>query len=150
VSDHKRLRFTFENSDGATEVESLWAIERADGYEVDNIPFYAKGIASGDIVAARKDEDGLLWFADLIKPGGHSTVRLLLAREEDVSSVRERLRVMGCASEVSDVRRLISVDIPPAVDYESVRKFLDEGEREGHFEYEEGCLGQRDPERQTE
>jgi hypothetical protein len=142
MTTHQKVRFTFENADGAPEVETLWAVAEGDGLKIDNIPFYATGIACGDVVAVRRDDNGLLWFDSLIAPGGHCTVRVLLAREEDVSPLRERLREMGCASEVSDIRRLISVDVPPTVRYADVRQFLDDGEHEGRFEYEEGCLAQ--------
>lgn len=140
VGSHQKIRFAFENTRGETEVESLWAIERQEGYEIDNIPFYAQSVACGDIVSVQQDESGLLWFSSLVAAGGHSTIRLLFVREEDVARARDQLRTMGCASEVSDLRSLVAVDVPPAANYESVKTFLDSGEREGCFEYEEACL----------
>lgn len=95
----------------------------------------------GDLVAARRDENGLLWFAKMIKPSGHTTIQILFNREEDVAPFRALLRQMGCESEGSDMPELIAVDIPPAVKYEEVKKLLDEGEHEGRFEYQEACLG---------
>ena len=141
MSSYKKVRFTFQNSEGGDEVESMWCIEREEGYEIDNIPFYVTELASGDIVDVREDEDGLLWFDGLRKPSGNSTIRILFAPEEDVRGVRAELRELGCNSELSDFDRLVSVDVPHAVDYEIVKKFLDEGMREGRFEYEEACLG---------
>lgn len=141
MSDHKKVRFTYPNSDGGTEVESMWAIERADGYEIDNIPFYVTSLAVGDLVAARRDEDGLLWFTQMTKPSGHSTIQILFAHEKDVASFRSQLDQLGCTSEKSDIPELIAVDIPPAVKYEKIKSVLDEGEREGKFEYQEACLG---------
>ena len=118
MNEHAKVRFIYENSDGGTEVESMWTIEREDGYEIDNIPFFAKSLAVGDLVAARRDKDGLLWFARMI-----------------------RLGRMGCESELSDIPELVAVDIPPTVKYEEVKSLLDEGEREGCFEYQEACIG---------
>jgi Domain of unknown function (DUF4265) len=141
MKDHVKLRFLFENSTGGSEVESMWAVERDGGYEIDNIPFYAKEVACGDLVAARRDDEGALWFVKLIKASGHSTLRLLFARADDVQATREELRRMGCASEVSDMPRLVGVDVPPAVDYEKVKARLQQGEHDGCFEYEEACLG---------
>ena len=141
MNEHTKVRFVYENSDGGAETESMWAIERADGYEIDNIPFYAKSLAVGDLVAARRDENGLLWFASMIKPSGHTTIQVLFNREEDVAPFRALLRQMGCESEGGDMPELIAVDIPPAVKYEEVKKILDEGEHEGRFEYQEACLG---------
>src|SRR5262245_43200695 len=140
MGEHVKVFFSLEQDEDGyppVTVESMWAVKREDGYELDNIPFYARSIAHGDLLAVRRDEDGLLWYDHRIKPSRHSTVRLLLAREEDVSAARERLHEMGCTSEVADVTRLVAVDIPPTVDYEKMRRFFEEGEAEGRFEYEE-------------
>ena len=141
MSDHKKIRFTYENTNDETEVESMWAMEREDGYEIDNIPFHVSSLAVGDLVAARRDEDGLLWFTKMIKPSGHTTIQILFARKEDAPPFRARLDQMGCESEGSDIPELVAVDVPPEVKYEEVKKLLDEGEREGRFEYQEACLG---------
>src|SRR4051794_39990545 len=98
MDEHGKVFFSLEQDEDGyppVTVESVWAIKHEDGYELDNIPFYARSVACGDLVAVRRDEDGGLWFTNLIKPSGHSTIRILFAREEDVTSVRERLRDMG-------------------------------------------------------
>jgi hypothetical protein len=141
VTVHKKIRFTFENTEGQSETESLWVFERDAGYEIDNIPFYVKNVAVGDLVSAERDENGLLWFSKLIKSSGHSTIRIWFAREDDVATVREQLRRLGCSSEVSDIRRLVAVDIPPTVEYRGIKMMLDDGEAAGNFDYEEACLG---------
>lgn len=112
----EHVKVLFEYDDGTPErceVESLWAIPREDGYQLDNIPFYARGVANGDVVAVRRGPDGELWYDELVKPSGHSTLRLWFAREEDVQKTREELRALGCASELSDLPRLVAVDVPP-------------------------------------
>ena len=143
MSEHTKIRFTYENSDGGIEIESMWTIERENGYEIDNIPFYVESLAVGDLIAARRDESGLLWFARMIKPSRHTTIQVLFNRAEDVAPFRSLLRQMGCESEGSDIPELIAVDVPPTVKYEEVKKLLDEGEHEGRFEYQEACLGFR-------
>ncbi len=145
MNSHKKLRFTFENADGGQEVESLWVLEREGGYEIDNIPFYVNDVACGDLVAARSDDEGQLWFSHLIQASRHSTLRLWFAREDDVEPVREHLWDLKCASEISDIRRLVAVDVPPTVGYETVKLFLENGKQEGRFEYEEACLGFLEP-----
>jgi hypothetical protein len=141
MNERSKLRFWFKNSAGEDETETMWVLERDDGYEIDNIPFYVKELALGDVVAARPDESGALWYSELLRPGGHSTIHLWFSRERDVESVREALRQMGCASEVSELPRLVAVDVPPDVPYEQVKAFLEKGECEGRFEYQEACLG---------
>lgn len=77
----------------------------------------------------------------LSEPSGHSTIRLWLTDNNYVTATREALSAMGCNSEVSDQPRLVAVDIPPSVSYEEVRAYLDEGEANGKWDYEESCLG---------
>jgi hypothetical protein len=140
-ASHIKLLFEVDTEDGGTEIESLWALPVAKGYKIDNIPFYAKEVACNDIVSADPDEDGMLWFTGLVEASGHSTIRLWFASRADVAQVRNTLRQMGCSSEL-DVDRLVAVDIPPDVPYESVREYFDQQESAGVFEYEEACLGQ--------
>jgi hypothetical protein len=58
--------------------EWLWAQDLGDErYCRDNIPVYARGVAVGNIVQVRRDED-ILEFAAVVEPGGHSTFRVML------------------------------------------------------------------------
>lgn len=123
-----------------TEIETIWAIPQGEGFKLDNIPFYAKGVALGDVVSA-KEVDGCLYVDELLKPSGHSTVRLWFADEKDVQAVRAELKAMGCDSEISDQPRLVAVDIPSNVRYEKIREYLDAGESYGKWDYQEACLG---------
>lgn len=139
---HVKVRFKYEGANADEyEVESMWTQKRDDGYEIDNIPFWVKELAVGDVVSAEPDDDGALWFTGLVRPGGHSTVQIWFSSEADVQSVRDALKQLGCASEISELPRLIAVDVPPTTNYEEVKRFLDEGESRGIFEYQEACLG---------
>jgi hypothetical protein len=128
--------------------EWMWASRVGDStFKIDNIPFFAKGVSSGDIVAAEQTDTGLI-FRELVQPSGHSTVRVLIHRGDRndeqlravVGDVRQSLRNMGCAAELSHIPSLIAVDIPPQVNYQSVAAFLSQKERAGLLEYEEACL----------
>ena len=141
MSEHVKVRFTHESSDGGIEVEGMWAIEREGGHEIDSIPFRVMSVALGDLVETRQDEDGLLWFTRVIRPSGHSTIQILFRRQEDAAPFRAVLSGLGCASEGSDLPELIAVDVPPSVSYEKLKVVLDAGESEGRFEYQEACLG---------
>lgn len=139
--NHVKILFEFGNAHGDVNVESVWAIPVEQGYQIDNIPFYAKEVACNDVVSASSDEEGLLYFTGLIKASGHSTIRLWFESRVDVAEVRDTLREMGCSSEL-DLPRLVAVDIPPSVPYERVRTYFDQLECAGVLEYEEACLGQ--------
>jgi hypothetical protein len=68
------------------EVESLWGFLRKDGIELDNIPFFAKGVALGDVVAARKAPDGALEFQSVVRRG--DTVRIGLSSSRSIRTTR--------------------------------------------------------------
>lgn len=138
-----KVAFEFERHDGSVEIETLWAVVTESGYQLDNIPFYATSVAWGDVVSAERESDGLLKYTGLICPSGHSTVRLLFNRSEDVQKVRDELRALGCGSELA-WSRFVAVDVPPSVKYDRIRFYL-EKEGNGVYEYEEGCLGQDSP-----
>lgn len=122
------------------EMESLWATPIDGGYKLDNIPFYAKGVALNDLVSA-EETDGCLLATSILKPSGHSTIRIWFASRDDIEPTRNKLDQMGCGSEISDVPRLVAVDVPPAVDYSDIKRILDEGESKGKWDYQEACLG---------
>jgi hypothetical protein len=138
---HVKVLLDIERDDGTHEVESVWALGEEGGYRLDNIPFYARGFALGDVVSAAVDAAGLLRCTGLVTPSGHSTIRLWFADAKDVQKVRDELRAMGCSSEL-DLPRLVAVDVPPQIPYRRIQKYLDDKERASVFEYQEACLGQ--------
>ena len=140
----KRVKVVFrleKDDDGypPVEVESLWGIERRDGIELDNVPFYARGIALGDVVAVQRAQDGALEFASVVRRGGHSTYRVLLkgADESDPQRTIEELIQQGLGVE-SDVPCLLAIDAPPETDINRVVAYLLEGAHAGRWEVEEG------------
>src|SRR5579871_3407697 len=119
MADGVKVLFRLEkDGDGypPAEVEALWANPRDGGYEIDNIPFYAKGIALGDVVAVEKTDDDELEFKNVLHRGGHSTYRVWLRdrRPDDPQFTRDQLRNLGLLVE-SDLTFLLAVDVPPNV-----------------------------------
>ena len=144
MKQQKKMRFEYEGTTpGSVETETMWVLPVSDGFEVDNVPFYVRGIAVGDVVSASDSSAEVLEFESLVNPSEHSTVRLWFAKnaESSVAQVRQSLREIGCASELSDLPRLVAVDIPPSVPYLRVLDFLTKPESADLFEYEEACLG---------
>jgi hypothetical protein len=142
--DHTKILFEYDSGvPGQPELESLWVCPVPEGFKIDNIPFHVRGIAVGDIVVAEKDAGGMLRYKELVRSSGHSTIRLWFAKNDEmhIASVRQMLRGLGCASEQSELPRLVAVDVPVSVSYERIRTVLDEHEKLGDFEYEEACLG---------
>lgn len=120
--------------------ESLWATSLGEGlYRVENIPFFAEGIALGDVISARPEQD-LLRFQGVVQPSGHRTLRVMVYDKQEVPAVREMLKRQGCDVEQSHIPGLISVDVPPEVPLPVLRQLLAEGESQERWGYEEAWL----------
>jgi hypothetical protein len=93
----------------------------------------------GDIVSAVSEQQEIR-FREAVRPSGHSTLRLIIYDDKEVSSVSALLEKLGCAIERSHIPGLISVDVPPTVSLEVLRPILEEGEAQERWGYEEACL----------
>jgi hypothetical protein len=123
-----------------TSVESLWVIPTGEGlFEVDNIPFFAWGLALEDVVAA-EPEEGVWRFKEVVRHSGHATVRLIVYDVAEAPAILERFTRLGCLSERSHIPGLIAVDVPPSTPWSEVKRLLAEGAAEERFGYEEACL----------
>jgi hypothetical protein len=120
-------------------VESLWAlpVEAGGGYTIDNIPWYVREVACGDVVAAAPGDDGRLRFTgEVLQRSGNQTLRIRLAEESIVRSeaIREAILRLGAESEL-DHTQLLAVNAP-AERKEEVQRFLETGAAQGHWELE--------------
>ena len=122
------------------DTENLWAVpDGANQFIIGNTPFFVHDIAIGDRIEARV-QDGCLWFHQKLSSSGHATLRLLFFQRTQVEPVREMLRNLGCSSELSHLDNLISVDIPPSVNYDDITWKLIDLKEQGICEIEESCL----------
>lgn len=121
--------------------EELWTLPLGEGlYRIENIPFFARGLARGDIVSAVEEEDALV-FQRVIEPSGHSTIRLVVYNADTVPAVVERFERQGCGSEIT-FTKLVALDVPPSVSLQALRERLDLGFTQGQWDYEEACIFQ--------
>lgn len=138
--EHQKIFFEHENEfEGGYGIESAWAVKEGDFYKLDNILFFAKEYSLGDIVSV-EEREGDLYVTSLIHESGHSTIRILFENEDILKHTREYLDSKGCASEISNVKLLIAVDIPPNINYSELKIFLDMGEKDKKWTYEEACI----------
>lgn len=138
--EHLKILFEHYNTpENEYGIESAWAIPEGENFKLDNILFYAPEYSLGDVVSV-EDRNGELFVNGLVQESGHSTVRIILSDKADVVPLREQLKKLGCDSEISDVSILISVDIPPEVDYSIIKNLLVEGENLSKWSYEESCI----------
>ncbi|WP_116788705.1 DUF4265 domain-containing protein [Flavobacterium psychrotrophum] len=105
------------------------------------IPFVAKNIAFGDIILAEFDKDDNQYhFEDFNTNSGNTTVRIFVYDDNIIEETRKWLHIKSCESEVLLVRNIIAVNIPKNILYGPIKLFLDQGERENKWTYEESCL----------
>lgn len=140
---HVKILFWLTKDDDGyppMEIEGVWAAETGDGgYEIDNIPFFARQATVGDIVEAGS-VDGQLFYERTRLRSKHSLMRVVLFDGRDPSPLRADLARLGCSTEQSHLAPLIAVDVPPSVRIDDVRAILDDGCEKGFWDYEEPIL----------
>ena len=122
-----------------SDVETMWASKTADGlFRLDNIPFYALGVADQDIVTAEEDDEGRLVFCEVVTPSEFSTVRVHVSESEDKDAVRSEFKAIGCDSEGMQ-GRLFAMSIPSVSLVAAIEK-VHAGEAAGRWDWEEGVI----------
>ncbi|MEO0747932.1 MAG: DUF4265 domain-containing protein [Pseudomonadota bacterium] len=126
--------------------ESVWATSLGCGiYQLENSPFFAKGISLGDAVITSRVE-GQIKVVGLGPKSGHSTYRILVLQDKHdpvlFSKSWEPLECLGCSYEHGDFGyQMYAVDVPESVDIEIAYAFLERGEQQGAWDFEEGHCG---------
>lgn len=124
-------------------IETVWCIDLGNGlFKLDNVPFYARDVAVGDVVRAASADGGLV-AVEVVRRGGHSTYRIItldptLGQEQFLERWRP-LDALGCSFE-GNGSGLFAIDVPACVNLERLRQLLDVGVDDGVWDYEEACL----------
>lgn len=137
MSDSKIL-LTYKDDEDNFHIESVWTTKEGNYYRIKNIPFFAPNIALDDLVSVN-EEDGVLYFEELIEPSGHSTIQMVLFESENVNIIGKQLEEGGCTWEGSHVPTIISIDIPKEVDYVPIKAVLEQY-NDSLWSYKEACL----------
>ncbi|HEX6970149.1 MAG TPA: DUF4265 domain-containing protein [Micromonosporaceae bacterium] len=114
-----------------------------DRYRVLTAPAFARRLAVDDVVSVHRDGTGWLWVDRVVERGEHSTVRVLIRRPEAEGPLSAALAAHGCRVSASPLPDLLVVDVPGPVDYAAVRGLLEDGERQGDWEYQEARISFR-------
>jgi hypothetical protein len=122
--------------------ETLWARKVGENeYEIDNIPFYVKGVSAEDVVSVL-EKDGVRFFEKVLKDSGHLTLRVIIKRDPQLGdSLRQFIRERGGAVEKMNRGHLegfYAIDIPPSVQFDAILQYLQEGRSRGDWDYDEG------------
>lgn len=125
VTDSNWVKVLLQADD---KIETLWAVRVGpDRFRLDNSPFWAYGLSSGDVVEARLSADGALAFERVHEKSGHRTVRVVLDPPADRApasqAVLDGLVAIGATYEGMHPGYL-AIDVPPTVALEQVVAFL--------------------------
>ena len=120
------------------EWEQLWSRPTDCGYQIHNIPFFTKGVAYGDIVAASQTDQGWLCFDRVVAASGNSTFRVWLDRRVcgKAEEILKELRNLGGRAEIT-LNRLVAVNASPLVE-QRLWQYLQEGVHKGHWDLQVG------------
>jgi Domain of unknown function (DUF4265) len=151
-SEGTKVVFALERDDEAwppVAAESVWATPLGeDRYRLDNVPWFARGFAYGDVVAAEPDHEGVLRVREQLVWSGRYTVRVIPfgdeSAEAQLQAVIEEFASLGAECEGAlPSFTLIALDIPPTARVAEIKALLIEGETAGRWGYEEGCIDDR-------
>lgn len=150
--DQVRLRFRLAKEDAdwpPVESEGVWATPTGgEEYRLDNVPWFARGVAFGDLVRATTDEDGVLWADDRVRWSGRYTIRVIPlgdgTPEAECQAVIEAFEPLGAECEGGlPAFKIVALDIPPTARLAEIKRLLESGQADGRWGYEEGCIDSR-------
>lgn len=122
-------------------VEPIWVEPLGgDRFRLLNVPFFALGVSSGDVVSAPRDASGIRHFAAVVEPSERSTIRIIVADPDGVEALADQILRRGCLVEASYIPALMAIDVPPEEDYAALIDLLDELEAAEVLDYEEANI----------
>ena len=126
--------------------EGLWAITVGpDVVRLDNTPFFVRGVAAGDLIQVRREAGSQLRAAARLQWSGHCTIRIIVFRDGPLGGSRQQVldmfSLLGATGEGIEQYAMVALDIPPRAQLTAIKRLLLQGERDGWWEYEEGCIG---------
>ncbi|MFJ9826594.1 DUF4265 domain-containing protein [Streptomyces sp. NPDC101160] len=146
-ADRIKIWFRFVPREGwlPQDTEGMWAEPvGTDTARVVNVPFLQDGVAEGDVVRYRTDEEGLHWATGRVAASGNVTVRVLPVRSGPLGpsarAVHERLRPFGLGGEsFSEEFPLVALTVPVDAPMAEIKALLDRGTADGWWHWETGC-----------
>ncbi|MFI9507452.1 DUF4265 domain-containing protein [Nocardia sp. NPDC052566] len=125
--------------------ESMWAMRReGDRAELNNIPFFVRGYASGDVVRVEADGEGVLWVREAVEYSDNCTIRIIPVGGDGSSEARQAVldafTPLGVEGEGLARFNLVALHVPAGVDIRAVKQLVIQGAEAGRWHYEEGCV----------
>jgi hypothetical protein len=126
--------------------EPLWAAKTEVKLHlaVRNVPFYAKGVAYGDVVLVRPDNDRREFvFERLVSESGHSAIQVLIHEAEYRGALKRLLSGFGATWEGALEDTYFAVDVKPATDYAALRSELVAAKEHGKIGVRESAISKQ-------
>ncbi|MEU3795552.1 DUF4265 domain-containing protein [Streptomyces fructofermentans] len=146
--DHVMVRLRLDTDEDGwlpASDENLWAVDLGDGtVRLDNIPWFVRGAASGDIIRIEPDADGFLWAGETAQPSQNCTSRLIVQKYAGSVAARQSLleafHRLGATGEGIERFRMVALDVPPQADLMKIRELLERDETKEWWHWEKGCV----------
>ena len=122
--------------------ETIWAEKCKDGFVLNNVPFFKKGVCYQDTVTGKEISDGLVEYGKTVKKSANSLYRVLFEKEKRTDAVilLRKIEDLGCIYETNDLDEifLVAINIPENVDIDVVWKIIETGIVNQTWEVQEG------------
>ena len=150
--EHVKIRFALQRDDDGwppAESEGLWAQPLGvNRYRIDNTPWFVRGVAADDIVEARPDDNGVLWAHSVVQHGGRLVIRVICRADGpyagDRQAVLDAFSAVGVSGEGTDTPiSIVALDVAPDASLRPIRALLTDGEADGRWYFEEGCVSEK-------
>ena len=139
---NKKLTLTYYDLEDNIAEETVWIKSLNDKeYQIKNIPFYAPNIAYNDIVKV-EDDEGVLYFDEVIKASEHSTIQIVFFKEGFSEIITKDIELLGCSWEGMHNQKIIAIDVPPDINYNKIKEYLNVQFSRSILDYKEACLSQ--------
>src|SRR5262245_54061010 len=144
-----KVRFRLQqDQDGwpPAESEGLWAVPLGgDTYRIDNTPWFARDVAADDVFLAEPDADGRLWDRDRLPWSGNCTIRVVPVRVAPVDGSQQAalelcVRLGAAGDGFGCGLLVVEMTILPVADLAGIKRTLQQGQADGSWAYEEGCI----------
>lgn len=127
-----------ENSTTKRRFERLFATPVGDEYRILNAPYFARGLAYGDLVRAEREPGRHPLLQRVSRRSGHYTVRVVLEHERFLNDLRGAVEAVAGRLEHQEGTNLLAVDVRGDAEARLLTARLDTLEREGRLDYETG------------
>jgi hypothetical protein len=126
--------------------ERLWAVKTQVKLHLAlrNVPFYCRGVAYGDVVLVRPDNDRReIVFERFVSESGHSAVQLLINSPGFRGDLDRTLSGFGVTWETANNDTYYAVDVKPDTDYAALRSELIATKERGDIGFRESAISER-------